>query len=238
MYATGDLVRQRAGGELEFVGRIDHQVKIRGFRIELGDIESALRDHPAGRDAVVVARPGPDRAPRLIAYVAVDEPGAAGDLGAHLARALPPYMVPSAIIPLDRLPLSPNGKIDRERLPAPSAAPAAAEHIAPAGVIEELVAELFGRLLGQEPIGALDHFFDLGGHSLLVPRLITELRDATGLELPLRIVFEAPTVRALAARVVELRLAAADPDERARLRELEALSDDELRALLAEGGAP
>jgi len=188
VYRTGDLVRFRPHGELEFLGRIDHQVKVRGFRIELGEIEAVLRSHSSVRDCIVLAREN-----RLIAYVVgVDAAG----LRAFLGRRLPEYMVPAAFALLDALPLSPNGKIDRKALPDPqgSHAPSAA----PSDPVEELIAGIWAEVLGIDRVGVHESFFALGGHSLLATQVISRLRGALGVELPLRQLFETPTVADLA----------------------------------------
>ncbi|HKH43208.1 MAG TPA: amino acid adenylation domain-containing protein, partial [Thermoanaerobaculia bacterium] len=197
VYRTGDLVRFRPNGDLEFLGRIDHQVKVRGFRIELGEIEAVLRSHPAVRDGVVLAREN-----RLVAWVVLDptdptdptDPRSA--LAAWLRRRLPDYMVPAAFVLLDALPLSPNGKIDRKALPDPqrSQAPSAG----PSDPVEELVAGIWAEVLGLDRVGVHESFFSLGGHSLLATQVVSRLRGALGVELPLRQLFETPTVADLA----------------------------------------
>jgi amino acid adenylation domain-containing protein len=201
-YRTGDRVRWRADGELEYLGRVDFQVKVRGFRVEPGEIEAVLRGHPAVREAVVLARgEGADR--RLVAWV-VREQGAAADpraLRDHVAGRLPAFMVPAAVTVLDAFPLNPNGKLDRARLPEPEFAGALAEHVAPRTPLESLLAEIWLDLLPAERVGVDDDFFALGGHSLVATRLVSRIREALGVELPLRAVFEASTLGALAERV-------------------------------------
>jgi len=198
MYRSGDRARWRGDGELDYVGRVDAQVKVRGFRIEPGEVEAALRDHPAVRDAAVAVRDG-----RLVGYVVADggDGGPAVGLADFLAERLPEYMVPTVFVGLDALPLSPNGKVDRGALPAPDGAGDEAEHVAPRTPEEEAVAAAFAEVLGVERVGAEDDFFALGGHSLLAPRVVSRLRGALGVELPLRALFEAPGVAGLAARV-------------------------------------
>jgi amino acid adenylation domain-containing protein len=203
MYKTGDLVRYRADGALEFLGRLDHQVKVRGFRIELGEIESALRQHPSVRDVVVVAREDDPGKKRLVAYLVWREEGATLDaVRAHLKDRLPEYMVPAAYVVLDVLPLSANGKVDRKALPVPDAGQQAAGYVAPRNATEEMVAGIWAQLLGVARVGAHDNFFELGGHSLVATQVVSRLRNTFEVELALPSIFEAPTVAEL-ARVIE-----------------------------------
>ncbi|HZF13303.1 MAG TPA: amino acid adenylation domain-containing protein, partial [Thermoanaerobaculia bacterium] len=210
LYKTGDLVRYRPDGTLEFLGRIDQQVKIRGFRIELGEIEASLSRQPEIAESAVVVRevtPG-DR--RLVAYV-VARPGAsptASGLRAEIERTLPAYMVPAAFVFLPALPLTENGKVDRRALPEPGL-PTAAAGEAPSRPLdprEELLAALWGELLGVDPaggqIGPHDDFFALGGHSLLATRLVSRIRETFRVDLPLGSLFEAPTLAEMAGRIL------------------------------------
>ncbi len=203
LYSTGDLVRWTAAGELEFLGRIDHQVKVRGLRIELGEVESALAAHPAVREAVVLAREERPGEHRLVAYaVAAGEAPDGAALAADLGRDLPEYMVPADVVWLESLPLTPNGKVDRRALAA--IAPdrrQGAPQVAPRTPIEEVIAAIWQELLGLEAVGVHDSFFRLGGHSLLATQLISRVRSTFQVELPLRRLFEEPTVEALAAAV-------------------------------------
>ncbi len=204
MYRTGDLARWRADGTVEFLGRVDHQVKIRGFRVEPGEIEAALEKHPGVRQAAVVAREDSAGSARLVAYVIPrpEEAPSTDALRAFARRLLPEHLVPSAIVALDAFPLTPNGKVDRKALPAPDGLrEAAREYIAPRTRTEQRVAEIWSAVLGVEQVGAGDDFFALGGHSLLAARAISRLRDAFGVELALRELFEAGTVSALAERI-------------------------------------
>ena len=201
LYRTGDLCRYRRDGEIEFLGRVDHQVKIRGQRIEPGEIEAALLAQPGVREAVVVARDG-----QLIAYV-VGDAGIEG-LRLSLRERLPESMVPAAFVTVETLPLTPNGKVDRKALPAPERRSAEESWRAPRTPVEEVVAGIWGELLGLERVGLDGDFFALGGHSLLAARVISRLRGAFGVELPVRDLFEAPTVEALAARVEARRIGA------------------------------
>ncbi len=198
LYKTGDLARRRGDGSLEFAGRVDHQVKIRGFRIELGEIESALRTHPDVQEAAVLARPDTRGDLRLVAYVVT---GAARpdptELRGHLSTQLAAYMVPTTFVAMDTFPLTPNGKLDRKALPEPDAAPAA-DYVAPRGPIEALVADLWAEVLGVPQVGATDDFFVLGGHSLLVAQVAARLPAVLGVQVPLRVLFENPTVEAAA----------------------------------------
>ncbi|MGW7412699.1 amino acid adenylation domain-containing protein, partial [Streptomyces sp. NPDC054863] len=203
MYRTGDLVRRTPDGRLDHLGRADHQVKIRGHRVEPGEIETFLEHHEQiARAAVVMREDGPDAAPRLVAY-AVPEPGtdpAPAELRRHVAAGLPAHLVPSVIVLLDRLPLTPNGKLDRRALPAPGAAVTGTGRV-PRTPLEEVLCGLYGRILGADRVGIDDSFFELGGHSLLATRLVGAVRSELGAELPVRAVFDAPTVAAFAERV-------------------------------------
>src|SRR6185369_11979438 len=191
----------------EFLGRFDNQVKIRGFRIEPGEIEAALAGLPGVREAVVVARadradssPG-DR--RLVAYVVGD--ASPDTLREDLRERLPAHLVPAAFVVLPAFPLTPNGKVDRKALPAPESTRGAAVSegaVAPSGPVEELVAAIWTDVLGLDRVGAEDNFFALGGHSLLATRVVSRLRATFGIEMPMRCLFDAPTVSAL-ARVVQ-----------------------------------
>ncbi|HVR99572.1 MAG TPA: amino acid adenylation domain-containing protein, partial [Thermoanaerobaculia bacterium] len=201
LYRTGDLASVRGDGTLELQGRIDHQVKIRGFRIEPGEVEAALAGHPAVRECAVVARQ--NAGVRLVAYVV----GEVGDLRDYLRARLPDYMVPSAFVTLEALPLTPNGKVDRKALPAPeSAGSAAAPDLAhPADPVAELLVGIWAEVLGLGRVGVDDDFFALGGHSLLATQVISRVRAVFGVELPLRRLFESPTVAGLAQAVRESR---------------------------------
>jgi amino acid adenylation domain-containing protein len=208
LYRTGDLGRHRPDGTVEFLGRVDHQVKVRGFRIELGEIETTLERHPAISRAVAVAQPDGSGLQRLVAYVlpvANEEPNGS-DLRAYLEESLPEYMVPSAFVTLDKLPLMPNGKVDRNALPRVDASRLGAStgFVAPRNAIEELLAGMWAEILHVEQIGIHDNFFDLGGHSLLAVRLNSRLRSTFKTEVPLNLVFETPTVAGLSATISRL----------------------------------
>ena len=203
MYRTGDRARWRADGALDFLGRADEQVKVRGFRIEPGEVEAALGRHPDVAACAVVARDDAPGGRGLVAYVVGGADGEA--LRAHLRHSLPAHLVPAAFVALDALPLTPNGKLDRRALPVPRVRPAEARHTAPRTPAEALLAGLWAEVLGLERVGVDDDFFALGGHSLLATRLVSRIRQAFGVELPLRALFDAPTVSDLAARVEALR---------------------------------
>ncbi|HXL92791.1 MAG TPA: amino acid adenylation domain-containing protein, partial [Streptosporangiaceae bacterium] len=208
MYRTGDLARWSATGQLEYLGRVDDQVKIRGFRIELGEIESVLAAQPGVTQAAVVVRQDRPGDGTLVAY-AVPVSGAKLDPGALRAAAvaaLPGYMVPAAVVILDRMPLNANGKLDRRALPAPAYTPAPGR-AAPATARERALCEVFAQVLGLKQVGVEDSFFDLGGHSLLATRLVSRIRTVLGVELPIRTIFEHPTVTALAGTLDEAQAA-------------------------------
>ncbi|MGW0366578.1 amino acid adenylation domain-containing protein [Streptomyces sp. NPDC002990] len=204
MYRSGDVARWLPDGTLEHLGRADDQVKIRGFRIELGEIETALVGHEAIRETVVVAHQGIDGHRRLVAYVVFDGDLSTADLRAHLALSLPDYMVPAVFVPLERLPLTPSGKVDRRSLPAPEvrAEQLGTAYAAPRDATEEALAAVWAEVLGVEKVGIHDNFFELGGDSILSIQVISRARRALGTSLSPRLLFEAPTVARLAAAVV------------------------------------
>ncbi|MEU3202235.1 amino acid adenylation domain-containing protein, partial [Streptomyces sp. NPDC006996] len=198
MYRTGDLVRWNQDGELEFVGRADHQVKIRGFRIEPGEIENVLTGHPDVAEAAVVVREEQSGDARLIAYVVAQGALRAGDVREFARGRLPDHMLPAAVVVLDRMPLTANGKVDKAALPEPDfTAPGSAREARTPQ--EQIVCDLFAQVLGVARVGVDDDFFDLGGHSLLATRLIGQLRVALGVELELRALFDGPKPAAVAA---------------------------------------
>jgi len=196
LYRTGDRVRWRADGTLEFLGRVDAQVKVRGFRIEPGEIESALRRREGVADCVVVAREDVPGEKRLVAYVVGEVE--AGVLREPLRRELPEHMVPSAFVVLEQLPLTPNGKLDRKALPAPDFAPAERHYVAPRTPTEEVLAAIWAEVLGIERVGVQDDFFALGGHSLMAVRLLSRIHAVTGVRIPLHALFEGATIERLA----------------------------------------
>ncbi|HEU0054185.1 MAG TPA: phosphopantetheine-binding protein, partial [Longimicrobium sp.] len=225
LYRTGDSARWRADGVIEYLGRLDHQVKVRGFRIELGEIEAALRRHEGVADCVVVAREEADEQ-RLVAYVVGEARAEA--LREHVGRTLPEFMVPSAFVFLDALPLLPNGKLDRKALPASEAAPAETRYVAPRTPVEEALAGIWAEVLKVERVGVEESFSELGGHSLAATRVVSRVRAQFGVRLSLRAIFETPTVAGLAPRVEKLVLAAEEAKLAEALAQLERLSDDEV----------
>jgi len=214
MYRTGDRVRWRADGELEYLGRLDFQVKVRGFRIEPGEVESVLSSHPQIRDAVVAAVASPEGGRVLTAYVVADGPPNVSGLREFLRGRLPDYMVPSAIVQLDAFPLTPSGKVDRRALPAPDQ-PLSLKFTSPVTETERTVAAIWADVLKVDQVGAGDDFFALGGHSILAVQVIARVAAHFGVELSLRSFFEAADLRGFSARVdsaVRAYLAELSPD--------------------------
>ena len=210
MYKTGDLARYLADGALEFLGRMDHQIKIRGHRVELGEIEMALKQHPSIMDLVVVARKDSTEDQRLVAYVVLHKDYLAttvNDLQNYLMKQLPAYMVPSAIVFLEALPLNSNGKIDRKKLPSPESTRLEQEKqlVAPRNSVEEAVVASWSKVLGIQQISIYDDFFMLGGDSLLATRVTSILRTSLEVDIPLRSFFESPTVAQLAEIIMQLK---------------------------------
>jgi amino acid adenylation domain-containing protein len=199
LYRTGDLARYRRTGQIEFLGRLDHQVKLRGFRIELGEIETVLTQHPHVAHAVVMIRGDRPDNRTLVAYIVAEGRGpTAEDLRKHLRRSVPVYMVPSAFVMLDAMPLTANKKVDRTALPAPDASGSASGPVAePRNPVEEILVQIWSHVLGCETVGIDDNFFDRGGHSLLATQVVSRLRDAFQVDVPLRALFESPTVAGL-----------------------------------------
>jgi amino acid adenylation domain-containing protein len=220
MYRTGDLARWLPNGNIEFLGRNDHQVKIRGFRIELGEIEARLAEHPEVLDAVVLAREDTPGEKRLVAYVVANQKAKEADSGnknaglwiselrEHLLGKLPEYMVPTAYVPLKRIPLTPNGKIDRKSLPEPDKDIREQEYVGPRNATEETLCRLWQEVLRRERVGIHDNFFNIGGHSLLAVQVISCIKQAFTVEMPLSVLFAAPTV----ARMGEHIAAVNEPD--------------------------
>ncbi|HYW71141.1 MAG TPA: amino acid adenylation domain-containing protein [Pyrinomonadaceae bacterium] len=247
LYRTGDLARWLPAGQIEFLGRMDFQVKIRGFRVELGEIEAVLSNHPAVRETIVLAREDNPGDKRLVAYLVLAQQNqpTISELRSFLHKSLPDYMMPSAFVFLDTLPLTPNGKVNRRALPAPETTRPELErvYVAPRGALEELVTTCWEEVLGLERVGIQDDFFELGGHSLLATQIIGRLREIFPIELPLRTLFESPTVAGLSARIVEQDGTGTVENIASTLKELTGLSEEEIQALLeqerqAETGAP
>jgi amino acid adenylation domain-containing protein len=207
LYRTGDSARLLANGELEYLGRMDQQVKIRGFRIELSEIESVLAKHPSVRDCAVIARTEPGGEPRLLAYVVADPKNVppTESLRAHLGRKLPTYMVPSVFTLMKALPLNINGKLDRKKLPSPTGERPLLEvpFVAPEGELETGIAAIWGRVLGLNRVGARDNFFDLGGDSLLVMKMMGQVEKLVGRPLTIRLFLAGGTIKDLALALRE-----------------------------------
>jgi amino acid adenylation domain-containing protein len=239
LYRSGDLVRYQSDGNIEFLRRMDQQVKVRGFRVELGEIESLLNQYWAIVESVVIAAKDPSGEARLIAYVVPEEgvEPTSSEMWTFLQEKLPSYMLPSAFVTLKEFPLTPNGKLDRRALPLPDqiADEVSATFIAPRTDMEEAVAEIWRETLGLTQVGVESNFFDLGGHSLLATRVMSQIRERFGVELPLRVLFESPTVAGLARK-----LEAAQPKETelgrilSMLENMENISEEEVTALLAQ----
>ena len=231
LYRSGDLARRLPSGELEFLGRIDQQVKLRGFRIEPAEIEAALAAIPGVSEAVVLLRADLPAGPGLVAYVVREQDGpSAGDLLATLRGRLPDYMVPGHFLFLPALPLTVNGKLDRRALPAPEGErpELARAYVEPRTPLERVLAGAWEEALGMDRVGVEDGFFDLGGHSLLATQMISWVRETFEVEVPLRELFERPTVAALAAA---LKAASPDAERTAELLlEVSELSDEEVAA--------
>jgi amino acid adenylation domain-containing protein len=213
MYRTGDLGRYLENGNVEFLGRRDHQVKIRGFRIELGEIEARLAEHPAVREAVVLAREDAAGEKRLVAYVVPERESEESNNGSgrvglqmselreHLLGKLPEYMVPTAYVQLKRIPLTPNGKIDRKSLPEPDKDIREQEYVGPRNATEETLCRLWQEVLRRERVGIHDNFFNIGGHSLLAVQVISRIKQAFTTEMPFSVLFAAPTVARMAEHI-------------------------------------
>jgi amino acid adenylation domain-containing protein len=237
LYKTGDLARYLPDGNIEFIGRIDNQVKLRGYRIELGEIEAVLDQHPKVREAVVVAREDSPGDKRLVAYLVGDEKQEVDELKRFLKRRLPDYMVPSAWVILASLPHTPNGKINRAALPALEAGQLepTERFTGPRTEAEKSLAKIWAEVLNREKVGIHDNFFDLGGHSLLATQVISRLRNVFNLEIPLRTLFEAPTIEQMAAVIMEHREKQSGEQELQHvLFALESLPDEEAQRRFAE----
>jgi aryl carrier-like protein len=238
MYRTGDLVRWLPCGALEFLGRADQQVKIRGFRIELLEVESVLARHGDVRECAVLVREDTPGQKRLVAYVlrAAERAVSAEELRRFVSAELPQYMVPSAFVLLSQWPLTINGKVDRALLPRPEEVEDPSVRVAPRSPLEAELARMWLELLQVEELGVHDDFFSLGGSSLHAAQLASRIRDAYGVQLPLRELMLRPTIAAL-AELVTFSLASASDDGAldALLEELQGLSDEEAAQLADEG---
>ncbi len=236
LYRSGDLVKFLPGGDIQFLGRIDHQVKVRGFRIELGEIEAALKAHPQVAEGVVIVREDQPGNQMLAAYyVAGDEAPSAGDLRAFMRQRLPEYMIPNAFVHLEAMPLTPSNKIDRKALPAPDQTRTIeVEYVAPTTDTEVQLAAIVAELLTLDRVGLNDNFFEMGGHSLLATQFVSRVRETFGVELPLRTIFEHPSVGELAGQVDDLQAEQTSDlaDVADLLDQLMELSDEEVEALL------
>src|SRR5579859_37843 len=243
LYRTGDQARWLPNGTLEFLGRLDHQVKIRGFRIELGEIEAVLCQAAGVRECVVVVREEESGEKKLVAYL-VMHPDSVIDpnqLRNHIQQNLPEYMIPASFVILDNLPLTPQGKVDRRALPAPQSMGihAAADFVAPRTPVEETLAAIWAEILEVERVGVYDNFFELGGHSLSMIQLASRLKSAFQVEVPLRVLFDAPTLAEMTAAIAAAQVAQADEQEVSQmLGDLQQLSPEELELILQKESTP
>jgi amino acid adenylation domain-containing protein len=242
LYRTGDLVRRLGNGRLEFLGRLDHQVKIRGFRIETAEIEWSLRQHPAVREAVVIASEAGPGEKRLVGYLVLrpDRTITVDDLRKHLQQSLPEYMIPSAFVILDKLPLTMSGKVDRRQLPAPDGSRPQLEekYLAPQTPLEQEIANIWEQVLKVKGVGAHDNFFALGGHSLLATQVISRVNELLQVEMPLRDLFEQPTVAGFALATAQRQALMTEDETRQLLGKLSELTDEEAQQLLDSGNFP
>jgi amino acid adenylation domain-containing protein len=239
LYRTGDLGRYLPDGNIEFVGRMDHQVKIRGFRIELGEVEALLRQHESVQDSIVLLRQDSPDDSDLVAYVvSTHEPATTTkELRAFLKRQLPEYMVPSAFVFLDSLPLTPNGKVDRRALPKPGQERPDLKqtYVAPRTLVEKRLADIWKDVLKLEQVGTNHNFFELGGHSLKATQVMSRVHALFETDIPLRTLFEKPTVQELAAVITERQAKPpAEKEVSTILTELESLSDDDAQDLVSK----
>jgi amino acid adenylation domain-containing protein len=236
VYRTGDRVRYLADGTIEFLGRLDRQVKVRGFRVEPAEVEAVLCRHPSVRQAVVTTTTENGAATRLTAYCvpASDRP-TPDELRRYLGGQLPEYMVPATITLLESLPLTANGKVDYRALPDPlsNGTAAAKPYVAPRDAVEEKLVAIWTEVLAIERVSLTDDFFDLGGHSLMATQVVSRIRGALGIQLPLRTIFESPTVAGLAEAIRQHKEEQKGEEVDQILAELEGLSDEEVQRLLA-----
>jgi len=246
MYRTGDLGKWHVDGSVQYLGRNDEQVKIRGYRIELGEVEAQLTSHAGVREAAVVMREDVPGEKRLIGYATYSEggPPSPEELRTHLKQVLPEYMVPAAFVFLERLPLTPSGKLNRRALPAPDPeCYASSRYEAPQGKVEEAVAEIWEDLLRVERVGRDDDFFFLGGHSLLAMRTVARVQAALSVEVPIKWLFDAPTLKEFSAQVEERRrsrwrdrVTEGDHEFESLLQKVSSMSDSQVQQMLADAG--
>lgn len=236
LYRTGDRARYTACGDIEFLGRADHQAKVRGYRVEPGEVEAALLSCEAVREAAVVVREDRPGEKRLVAYVVAGGDATDAEVRAAVRARLPDYMVPSAFVRLDALPVTASGKVDRRALPRPEPATSACRtgYVAPRTATEQTVARIWVDLLGVDRIGVEDDFFDLGGHSLLATRAVSRARDAFDVDVSLRALFEAPTLAGFAAAIDATRAARGGAAVAALVDEIGRLSPEQVRELLQQ----
>jgi len=238
LYRTGDLACWRADGTIQFLGRIDYQVKIRGYRIEPAEIATVLEEHKNVAEALVTVREDTPGNKRLVAYVVAgsQSTAVAGELRDYLKEKLPEYMLPSAFVMLAEMPLTPNGKIDRRALPAPDTSRPETTRlfVAPRNATEETLAGIVAKVLNLQQVGVHDDFFELGGHSLLATQVISRLREACYVDLPLREIFEHPTIGELAHVISQLQMQQTEKEEREVMESIDQLSEEEVEAMLAQ----
>lgn len=240
LYRTGDLARFLPDGNIEFLGRIDHQVKIRGFRVEPAEIEAALRKHAGIRQTAIVPYDDASGEKRLAAYFVSGQTLAPEDLRRSLTEQLPEYMVPSAFVRVDEIPLTANGKVDLKALPSPEQqAPAEHKFVAPRNSDEEKLVGIWQEVLKMDRVGVTDNFFELGGHSLLATQIISRIRSTFKVQMPLHSFLESPTVAGLAEKLGQCPAAESEEEEMARLlKELDGVSDEEAERLLSADSQP
>ena len=242
LYRSGDMVRYLSDGNLDFLKRRDHQVKIRGFRVELGEIEAALDQYWAIIESVVIDGDDPGGGKRLVAYIVPEEgvEPTTAELYAFLKEKIPTYMIPSIFVTLDKIPLTPNGKVNRRELPVPefSEDEANANFVAPRTPVEETLAGIWCETLSVSQVGVESNFFDLGGHSLLATRVLSQIREKFGIELPLRVLFELPTIAGLAQHLDTVQSKETQLQRiLSMLENVESISEEEVTALLAQAEA-
>ncbi|HEX7333555.1 MAG TPA: amino acid adenylation domain-containing protein [Pyrinomonadaceae bacterium] len=234
LYRTGDLGRFLPSGDIELQGRVDRQVKVRGIRIEPGEIETVLNDHENVREAVVIVREDTPGNQRLVAYVVLRQPD--NNLRAFVKTRVPDHMVPASFVVMDKLPVTPNGKIDYSALPIPdeTSFDSSKEFVAPRNQLEETLAQIFSEILGIQRVGIHDNFFELGGHSLLATQVVSRIRKTLKVDLPLRVIFDSPTIANLATTVEPMnRIESDDAEKLAQLvKQIDQLSVDEIKVLL------